>query len=128
MAAYQKMKLLSIGEVSKMLGVSVATLRSWDKKGILAASRYGERKIRRYSEESIEAFIESQKNPRCCFCGKAGKEAGILIASALGTYICEPCVRGCLTILKANVPAPESVPVKKMKSGKAPLQDRENEP
>ena len=50
-------KLLKISEVAKLLNVHPNTLRKWDKKGILVATRFGERKDRRYEKIVIEKFI-----------------------------------------------------------------------
>ena len=54
-------KLLKISETAKLLNVHPNTLRKWDKKGVLVAIRFGERKDRRYREEDIAKLI-SQKN------------------------------------------------------------------
>jgi excisionase family DNA binding protein len=45
--------LLKISEAAKLLNVHPNTLRKWDKKGILKAVRFGERKDRRYRREDI---------------------------------------------------------------------------
>lgn len=45
-------KLLSLGEVSELLGVSKQTLRNWDKNGKLKATRT-EGNQRRYSEADV---------------------------------------------------------------------------
>ena len=45
--------LLKISEVAKLLNVHPNTLRKWDKKGILKAVRFGERRDRRYKKEDI---------------------------------------------------------------------------
>lgn len=46
--------LLSIGEAAKFLGVSIDTLRRWDKKGKLKARRMSGEKHRRYSMFEIK--------------------------------------------------------------------------
>jgi len=53
-------KLLKISETAKLLNVHPNTLRKWDKKGILVAVRFGDRKDRRYRKEDIEKFIKSR--------------------------------------------------------------------
>ena len=115
MAEFRKMKFMSIGEVSEILGVSVATLRAWDEKGILPSSRFGQRRIRRYSEESVRNFVESQREVHCCFCGTTKEDKVTMISSVLGTFICEPCVRGCVEILESMTEAPDSIPAKAIK-------------
>jgi hypothetical protein len=47
--------LISIGEVAMRLGVSIDTLRRWDKSGKLPAIR--KNNIRYYSEKSIDVFL-----------------------------------------------------------------------
>lgn len=49
--------LMTIREVSKLLKVSMWTLRQWDKKGLLKSVRIGTRKDRRYKVEDLEKFI-----------------------------------------------------------------------
>ena len=51
-------KLLSIGQASKALGVTIQTLRNWDKKGLLKPddmTKGGERK-------NIKKFIKLYNN------------------------------------------------------------------
>jgi len=45
--------LLNISQVSKILNLSIWTLRQWDNKGKLVALRLGSRKDRRYKKEDI---------------------------------------------------------------------------
>lgn len=47
-------KLLTIKEVAQLLGVTMMTLRRWDKSGKLQSIRIGERGHRFYREEDIE--------------------------------------------------------------------------
>lgn len=54
-------KLLKLTEVSKMLNVHPNTLRQWDAKGILKATRFGQRQDRRYHRKDIEKLIEGRK-------------------------------------------------------------------
>ena len=53
-------ELLTLSEASKILKVHPNTLRKWDKKGILKAVRFGERKDRRYKKEDLEKLINSK--------------------------------------------------------------------
>lgn len=55
-------KLLSIGEAAKFLGVSVDTLRQWDKKGILRCFRPSASSKRYYLTEEIKQFLIRDKN------------------------------------------------------------------
>lgn len=49
-------KLLSIGETARILGISVDTLRRWDKKGILKPFRASSKGYRYYDMEVLELF------------------------------------------------------------------------
>ena len=53
--------LLKISEAAKLLNVHPNTLRKWDKKGILIAVRFGERKDRRYRKEDIMKLVNKEK-------------------------------------------------------------------
>lgn len=46
-------ELITITEASEILKVHPNTLRQWDRKGILKAVRFGERKDRRYNKAEI---------------------------------------------------------------------------
>lgn len=50
-------KLLSIGEIAKLLGVSIQTLRRWDSKGILKSFRAGASGKRFYKQQDVKIFI-----------------------------------------------------------------------
>lgn len=50
--------LLTLKEASEILKCHPNTLRLWDKKGILKAVRFGERKDRRFRREDILNLIE----------------------------------------------------------------------
>ncbi len=54
-------ELLTLKEVCEVLKCHPNTLRQWDKKGILSAVRFGERKDRRYRKEDIMNFIKRKK-------------------------------------------------------------------
>lgn len=49
-------KLLSIGETSKLLGVSIQTLRRWDNNGILKSIRAGVSGKRFYKSSDVKIF------------------------------------------------------------------------
>lgn len=53
-------ELLTLAEASQILKVHPNTLRKWDRKGILKAVRFGERRDRRYKKEDLEKLIRSQ--------------------------------------------------------------------
>lgn len=59
----KKQKLLKLSEAAELLNVHPNTLRKWDKKGILKAIRFGERKDRRYRKEDIMKFANSRTKP-----------------------------------------------------------------
>ena len=53
-------ELLTLKETAKILKVHPATLRRWDKQGILRAVRVGKRKgvgDRRYRKSDIETYL-----------------------------------------------------------------------
>ena len=56
-------KLLKISEAAKLLNVHPNTLRKWDRKGILIAVRFGERKDRRYRKEDIMRLVNNRGKP-----------------------------------------------------------------
>lgn len=61
----EQIKLLSISQAAKELGVSTTTLRMWDKIGELKALRIGTRRgkgDRRYRREDIESYLKKQKS------------------------------------------------------------------
>lgn len=55
---------LSIGEVSKRLGVSIDTLRRWDSKGVLKSHRVSPTGHRYYNIEDIDNILSAQKSGR----------------------------------------------------------------
>lgn len=54
-------ELLTLKETSEILKCHPNTLRQWDKKGILVAVRFGERKDRRYRKEDILKLLEKKQ-------------------------------------------------------------------
>jgi len=54
-------ELISLQEACDILKCHPNTLRQWDKKGILVAVRFGERKDRRYRKEDILKLLKSKK-------------------------------------------------------------------
>jgi len=54
-------ELLTLSEACQILKVHPNTLRKWDKKGILVAIRFGERKDRRYRKIDIISLINSKE-------------------------------------------------------------------
>lgn len=54
-------ELLTLAEACQILKVHPNTLRKWDKKGILVAVRFGERKDRRYRKEDILKLLNQKK-------------------------------------------------------------------
>jgi len=56
-------KLLTIKEVSELLGVHQETLRRWDRQGKLKSIRIGELGHRRYMKEDIESILDRMHRP-----------------------------------------------------------------
>jgi len=54
-------ELLTLQEACDILKCHPNTLRQWDKKGILVAVRFGERKDRRYRKDDILRLLNSKK-------------------------------------------------------------------
>ena len=54
-------ELLSLKEACDILKCHPNTLRQWDKKGILVAVRFGERKDRRYRKEDILKLLNQKR-------------------------------------------------------------------
>ena len=53
-------ELLTLEEASAILKCHPNTLRQWDKKGILVALRFGERKDRKYRKEDIMKLLNQK--------------------------------------------------------------------
>lgn len=54
-------ELLTLQEASDVLKCHPNTLRQWDRKGILVAVRFGERKDRRYRKEDILKLLNQKR-------------------------------------------------------------------
>jgi excisionase family DNA binding protein len=54
-------ELLTLKEACDILKCHPNTLRQWDKKGILVAVRFGERKDRRYRKEDILKLLNQKR-------------------------------------------------------------------
>ena len=54
-------ELLTLKEACDILKCHPNTLRQWDRKGILVAVRFGERKDRRYRKDDIMKFLNQKK-------------------------------------------------------------------
>ena len=53
-------ELLTLAEACEVLKVHPNTLRKWDRKGILVAVRFGERRDRRYRKEDIMKLVSGR--------------------------------------------------------------------
>ncbi len=54
-------ELLTLQEACDILKCHPNTLRQWDRKGILIAVRFGERKDRRYRKEDILKLLNQKR-------------------------------------------------------------------
>ena len=54
-------ELLTLKEACKILKVHPNTLRQWDKKGILSAIRFGQRKDRKYHKNDILSLLDKRE-------------------------------------------------------------------
>lgn len=54
-------QFLTLKQASELLQVHPNTLRNWDKKGVLKATRIGVRGIRRYKREELLKYMDSNK-------------------------------------------------------------------
>ena len=55
-------EVLTLADVSEMLGVSKKTLRVWDKQGLLKSVRVGKRNDRRYKRSDVNTFMEKSRH------------------------------------------------------------------
>lgn len=51
---------LTISQACELLQVHPNTLRNWDKKGVLKASRIGVRGVRRYKRADLIKYMEAK--------------------------------------------------------------------
>ena len=58
-------KGITIKAAAEILGLSIATLRNWDKKGCLRAKRDKGNKYRLYNIGDLERFAEKNNLRRC---------------------------------------------------------------
>jgi DNA-binding transcriptional MerR regulator len=63
MKKQQFSELVTLSEASQISKVHPNTLRKWDRKGILVAVRFGERKDRRYRKEDIMRLVNNRGKP-----------------------------------------------------------------
>lgn len=54
----KRQKLLKLSEAAELLNVHPNTLRLWDKRGILKAVRFGQRRDRRYKKENVLSLLK----------------------------------------------------------------------
>ncbi len=59
----QVSELIKLSEACRILKVHPNTLRKWDKKGILKAVRFGQRKDRRYKKKDIMKLVNNRTKP-----------------------------------------------------------------
>jgi len=57
--AFNSKVMLTIGDVSKLLGVHANTVRRWSESGILKTYRIGPRGDRRFRREDIDNFLST---------------------------------------------------------------------
>jgi excisionase family DNA binding protein len=55
-------RLLSVGEVARLLGVSSSTVYRWYERGGLTGTKVG--RLVRFSEEDITSFLGGQRSSR----------------------------------------------------------------
>lgn len=56
----QQIKLISLREAARILGVNPQTLRRWDKANRLKAVRVGSRNDRKYKAEDVIKMLEQK--------------------------------------------------------------------
>ncbi|MBI2020702.1 helix-turn-helix domain-containing protein [Candidatus Daviesbacteria bacterium] len=57
MKEIDQLSSLRVGEVARLMYVSVSTVRSWSNKGLLPSIRVGPRRDRRFSLEAVQEFM-----------------------------------------------------------------------
>jgi excisionase family DNA binding protein len=60
MAANDLPEYLTLKQACELLQVHPNTLRNWDKKGVLTATRIGVRGVRRYKREDLIKYMEQK--------------------------------------------------------------------
>jgi predicted site-specific integrase-resolvase len=55
--------MYKIGKFSKLTGISISTLREWDKKGILKPKFKTPKGIRFYNEDQLQAILQKKQFP-----------------------------------------------------------------
>ena len=53
-------EVLTITQAAELLNCHPNTLREWDRKGVLTAIRFGERKDRRYRKEDLMKLLNKK--------------------------------------------------------------------
>jgi excisionase family DNA binding protein len=54
---YRTEYYLTASELARLLNVHINTVRRWSDRGLLKAHRFGPRRDRRFSKESVAAFL-----------------------------------------------------------------------
>lgn len=60
MSVNEQPEYLTISQACELLQVHPNTLRNWDKKGVLKASRIGVRGVRRYKRADLIKYMEQK--------------------------------------------------------------------
>lgn len=55
---------LTVSDAARVLGVSVATLRNWDRAGKLRPARHPLNRYRLYRREELECFLAGIESPQ----------------------------------------------------------------
>ncbi len=61
---YMEIKYFTIREASEFLKLSTATLRNWDKRGVLAAYRHPVNNYRVYRQDQLQLFARKLENSK----------------------------------------------------------------
>ena len=54
-------ELFTVTDAARILDISIQTLRSWDKKGILKPTLVTNRGMRLYSKNDLEKFLQKKE-------------------------------------------------------------------
>lgn len=57
---YRETESLAIGETARLLGVSVDTVREWERQGVIASSRTPGNQ-RRFRRSDVEALLSGER-------------------------------------------------------------------